>query len=177
MRDTKDTFGLVLAPPNEQHKKIRIHLTAHKGIRPEEAVQRSADKIDEIKKEAGHPPEQILSSNPIQTKSGIRGQKAIVGQQGIDGPPYLNRYFFERPDGRIFCVCVYHHGDLTFSNDAEQIIISSLCLTEKNHSLPSRPSTLEPPPPPPTGAAKVYKGYDVIIPPPPELIKELQESE
>ncbi len=88
-RKTEDTFGLVFAPPGEQHKKIRIHLTAHKGIPPEEALQRSANKIDEFKKESGHTHEQVLSSTPLRTANGIKGQKAIVGHQGFDGPHTL----------------------------------------------------------------------------------------
>ena len=128
MRSEKDTFGTVIAPKGEENKKIRIHLTAHKGVPPAEAVQRSAEKIDEIRSERGHRPEQVISSTPITSETGISGQKAIVGQQGIDGPPYLNRYYFERSDGRIFCVCVYHYGDSKFSSDAEQMIIATLSL-------------------------------------------------
>ena len=128
MRSEKDTFGTAIAPKGEENKKIRIHLTAHKGIPPAEAVQRSAEKIDEIRSERGHRPEHVISFTPITTETGISGQKAIVGQQGIDGPPYLNRYYFERPDGRIFCVCVYHYGDPRFSSDAEQMIIATLSL-------------------------------------------------
>lgn len=124
----KDTFGTVIAPAKEENKKIRIHLTAHKGIPAAEAVQGSAEKIDEIRSDRGHRPEQVISSTPIMTQTGISGQKAVVGQQGIDGPPYLNRYYFERPDGRIFCVCVYHYGDPKFSSDAEQMIIATLSL-------------------------------------------------
>jgi len=124
----KDTFGVVVAPAIGGNKKIRIHLTEHKGIPAAEAVQRSSDIIDDIRKEKGQRPEHIVSSTPITTKTGIEGQKAIVGQQGVLGAPYLNRYYFERPDGRIFCVCVYHYGDPKFSADAEQMIIATLSL-------------------------------------------------
>lgn len=128
IRSEKDTFGTLIAPRGEENKKIRIHLTAHKGIPPAEAVQRSAEKIDEIRSERGHKPEQVISSTPLASETGISGQKAIVGQRGIDGPPYLNRYYFERPDGRIFCVCVYHYGDPKFSSDTEQMIVATLSL-------------------------------------------------
>ena len=124
--DETDTFGYVLRPINDTKRKIRIHLTAHKNISPEEAVKRSAEKIKEIRNERTHGPEDILSSKPLTTASSIKGQKAIVGQQGIDGPSYLDRYYFERPDGRIFCVCVYHFSDPTFSRDAEEVIMETL---------------------------------------------------
>lgn len=128
MRSGKDTFGTVIAPKNEENKKIRIHLTAHKGIPPAEAVQRSAEKIQEIRNEKGQRPEQLISSTPITTKTEIEGQKAIVGQQGVLSAPYLNRYYFKRAGGRIFCVCVYHYGDPKFSSEAEQMIIATLSL-------------------------------------------------
>ncbi len=54
---------------------------------------------------------------------------------------------------------------------------SKLDSIPKTRSSLSGPSILVPPPHPPTGAANVYKGNDFIIPPPPELIKELQEPE
>ena len=41
----KDTFGVVVSPASAGNKKIRIHLTAHKGIPAKEAVQRSAKKL------------------------------------------------------------------------------------------------------------------------------------
>lgn len=126
--DETDTFGYVLRPGSDARQKIRIHLTAHKNISPEEAVKRSAAKIKEIRNEKKHGPEDILSSTQVTTASGINGQKAIVGQQGIDGPPYLDRYYFEMPDGRIFCVCVYHYGDPTFSRNAGKIIMETLSL-------------------------------------------------
>lgn len=125
-QNDKDTFGVVVAPEEEKNKKIRIHLTEHKGIPAAEAVQRAAEKIDEIRREGGHTPEWVISSTPVTTESGISGQKAVVGQQGIDGPSYLNRYYFERADGRIFCVCVYHYADPKFSADSEQMIIATL---------------------------------------------------
>jgi hypothetical protein len=87
----KDTFGVAISRESEENKKIRIHLTAHKGIPPKEAVQRSAKKIDEIRKEKGHRHKQVMSCTSIETATGITGQKAIVAQQGIGGPPYLNR--------------------------------------------------------------------------------------
>ena len=124
----KDTFGTVVSPASEDNKKIRIHLTAHKGIPAAEAVQRSAEKIEEIRNEKGQRPEQLVSSTPIRTKTGIEGQKAIIGHEGLLAAPYLNRYYFEQPDGRIFCVCVYHYGDPKFSADAEQMIIATLSL-------------------------------------------------
>lgn len=128
--DSGDTFGHVIRPAGEEKVKVRIHLTSHKNVSSKEAVQSSADRIDEIRRERGHPPEQIISSSTIQTTSGIKGQKAVVGQQGIDGPPYLTRYYFEGRGGRIFCVCVYHYGDAAFSGKAERIIMETLALAK-----------------------------------------------
>ncbi len=54
---------------------------------------------------------------------------------------------------------------------------SQLDTTPKTRShLPFLPALMVPPPPPPTGAANIYKATDILIAPPPELIKELQDS-
>lgn len=121
------SFGIAVAPAQEKHKKLRLHLTAHKGVSAEEALQRSAQKIGEFKKASNQRPESILSVTPVTAKSGIRGQKAAVCQQG-NSKPYLDRYYFERPDGRIFCVCVYHYGDSEFSEKSEKMILFTLSL-------------------------------------------------
>lgn len=120
-----DPLGLAMAPAQEKHKKLRLHLTAYKGVSAEEALQRSAQRIGEFKKAKNQRPEHILSITPVTTKSGIRGQKAVVSDQG---QPYLDRYYFERPDGRIFCVCVYHYGDSEFSEKSEKMILFTLSL-------------------------------------------------
>ena len=127
-QNENDKFGIVICPATEEKKKIRIHLTAHKGMPAKEAVQRCLDKINEARIAKGQAPEAIISSTPITTRTGIAGQKAIFGQQDDLATAYLNRYYFERPDGRLFCVCVYHYGDLKFSADAERMIITGLTL-------------------------------------------------
>lgn len=128
--DSTDTFGFLIRPEGEKNKKIRIHLTGHKGISPAEAVQHGLEKVNETREKKNHPPEIILSSEPLTTKSGIMGQKAEVGQQGSNRPSYLTRIYFTKENGRIFCTCIYHYGDMDFSREAEKKIIESLELTK-----------------------------------------------
>jgi hypothetical protein len=130
IHDAKDSFGFLIHPVKEERKKIRLHLTAHKGITAEEAVLRAVKKIKEIREKNKNGPEHLLGSVPVTTQSGIKGQKAILGTAGPKGPSYLDRYYFEKPDGKIFCVCVYHLGDVVFSRSAEKSIIETLIFTK-----------------------------------------------
>jgi hypothetical protein len=129
--DTDDTFGFLIRPPDKDGKgKIRIHATEYKGISPEKAVERSVEKVNEIRKDQKLHSERLFGSTPITTQSGIKGQKAIIGPEGSDSKPYLNRYYFQKPDGSIFCICVYFFGNLSFAKQSEESIIESLRLTK-----------------------------------------------
>ena len=129
--DESDKFGFVLHPLNDNKRKIRIHLTSHKNISPSQAVIHASEIVNKRKSEINRGSEVILSSTPVVTKSGINGQRAVVGQQGPEGPSYLDRYYFEMSDGRIFCVCVYHYGDMRFSKMAGANIMETLFLNKK----------------------------------------------
>ncbi len=124
--DSSDKFGYVIRFGADKHRKIRIHLTGHKNLSPAEAVERSAERIRIKREEQNQIPEIILSSTPIVTDSGIRGQSAEVGQQGEDGPAYLTRIYFERPDGHILCICIYHYGDEAFAKQARDLAVKTL---------------------------------------------------
>ena len=126
--DSSDRFGYVIRFGDDKQRKIRIHLTNHKNISPAEAVERSAERIRIRREEQNHIPEIVLSSTPIITDSGIRGQSAEVGQQGENGPAYLTRVYFERPDKRIFCICIYHHGDKAFARQVRDSVVRTLRL-------------------------------------------------
>lgn len=129
--DAEDTFGFVIQPPtqNTKPKRVRIHMTVHQGITPEAAIQKGVNHINEIKGRTKQPPEKAIRSTPVTTRSGIKGQKATIGDESADGNAYLNRYYFLKPDGTIFCVCVYFYRDPIFEKEAEESIIESLTLT------------------------------------------------
>lgn len=130
--DTEDTFGFVIKPPtqNTKPKRIRIHTTIHQGITLEAAIQKGINRVNELGEKKKQPPEKLIRSTPITTRSGIKGQKATIGDESTDGNAYLNRYYFLKPDGSIFCVCVYFYRDPIFEKQAEETIIESLALTE-----------------------------------------------
>jgi hypothetical protein len=130
IHDSKDSFGFLIHPANEDRKKIRLHYTEYKGISAEEAMLRAVEKIKKIREENKNDTEHLLGSVPITTKSGIKGQKATLGTAGVAGPSYLDRYYFEKPDGKIFCVCVYHLGDAAFAEASEKNIVETLKFTK-----------------------------------------------
>lgn len=121
IHDDSDQFGYVIRPKDQQKEKIRIHLTGHKGVSPAKAVELGATKVNEMRK--GRPPEEILLQTPVKTKSGLTGEAAEISNGKTS---YLTRIYFEKPDGRIFCVCVYHYGDMKFVKDAKRRIVGSL---------------------------------------------------
>jgi len=124
--DETDSFGYVLRPLNDNKRKIRIHLTDHKNIPLDEAVRRASANVNKTRKGKEYGFESILSSEPFTTASGITGRKAVIGNQGVDGPSYLDRYYFQMLDGRVFCVCVYHYGNLRFSKNVQEVIMNTL---------------------------------------------------
>lgn len=130
--DAEDTFGFVIQPPtqNTKPKKVRIHMTAHQGITLEAAIQKGINHTNELKEKEKQPPEKLIRSTPVATHSGIKGQKATIGDESADGHAYLNRYYFLKPDGSIFCVCVYFYGEPAFEKQAEESILKSLTLTK-----------------------------------------------
>lgn len=124
--DEKDQFGYVIHPVGDQRHKARIHLTAYKNCTLQEALQKSADSVAKMRRERGHPPEYILSTTPLTTKSGLKGLQQIIGDTKAISSAYLQRNYFQKSDGTIFCVCVYFFGDNTFAKECETSIINSL---------------------------------------------------
>ena len=122
--DQADQFGYAIRPKAEQKEKIRIHLTAHNGVSPEKAIDLGAAKVNEIRARRGLPPEKILSQKPIKTKSGLVGEAAEIAQSGEKS--YLTRIYIQRPDGTIFCVCIYHYGNMKFAKEAKSRILGSI---------------------------------------------------
>ncbi len=122
--DDADQFGYAIRPKNDQKEKIRIHLTAHNGVSPEKAIELGAAKVTEMRARKGLPPEEILSQKSIKTKSGLTGAAAEIAQSGEKS--YLTRIYVQRPDGRIFCLCIYHYGDMKFAKEAKNRILGSL---------------------------------------------------
>lgn len=129
--DAEDTFGFVIQPPtqNTKPKRVRIHMTVYQGITLEAAIQKEINHINELRAKQKQPPEKVIRSTPVTTRSGIKGQKATIGDESADGHAYLNRYYFLKPDGTIFCVCVYFYRDPVFEKLAEERILESLTLT------------------------------------------------
>ncbi|MEY4483165.1 MAG: hypothetical protein RL693_617 [Verrucomicrobiota bacterium] len=130
--DAEDTFGFVIQPPtqNTKPKRVRIHMTAHQGITLEAAIQKGFNRGNELREKNKHPPEKLIRSTPVTTRSGIKGQKATIGDESANGNAYLNRYYFLKLDGSIFCVCVYYYGDAVFEKQVEESIFESLAFTE-----------------------------------------------
>jgi hypothetical protein len=126
IHDANDSFGFLIRPSKEERKKIRLHDTQHKNISAEEAVLRAVEMIKKTREKNEVEPEYLLGSSPVITKSGIKGHKAILGTAGLTGPSYLHRYYFEKPDGKIFCACVYHLGDAAFAESSEKNILETL---------------------------------------------------
>ena len=124
IHDDADHFGYAIRPKDEQKENIRIHLTAHAGRSPEKAIELGAAKVNEIRARKGLPPEKILTQKPIKTKSGLAGAAAEIAQSGEKS--YLTRIYIQHPDGRIFCVCIYHYGDMKFAKEAKNRILGSL---------------------------------------------------
>lgn len=130
--DAKDTFwGFVILPPasDGKFKKIRINVTAYEDIPLAAAVPLEINHANAIWAKQKLPPEKLIASTPVTTRSGIKGQKATIGNESPDGHAYLNRYYFIKPHGSIFCISVYFDGDQTFEKQAEESILESLTFT------------------------------------------------
>jgi len=128
--DDTDHFGFLIHPPGDVRQKVRIHLTGHKGQTLEEAILKASEKVNGDKKNSNRPPEKILHSEPVVTKSGIPGRVASIAPDARDSTPYLDRYYFLKPDGDIFCVCVYLYDDPEFGKRCRGLILDTLTLTQ-----------------------------------------------
>jgi len=126
VRGKKDDFGYLILPRSGSNEKIRIQGTPYRNITANEAVLSSVAKTNEIRKEQSQPLEKLFASTPVLTKTGIKGEKASIGPDNERAQPYLNRYYFLKPDGSIFCVLVYFYNDLEFERRCEKAILETL---------------------------------------------------
>lgn len=126
VRGRKGELGILILPHNGANEKIRIHPTIYRKVAVEQALLDSVVKVNAMRKQEGQPLEKIFGSTPIVTKSGISGQKAGIGPDQENARPYVNRYYFLKPDGSIFCVGVYFYGDEAFEKLCEKAIVDTL---------------------------------------------------
>ncbi len=103
----EDRFGYLIRREPEDPKKrgprIRIHNMGFEKVSLQEAVKRGLDKINANKHKQGIYKETLERAEEFTTASGIKGIRAVIGP----GEDYLDRNYFIRPDGTIFCVCLY----------------------------------------------------------------------
>ncbi|CAN5676551.1 hypothetical protein BH09VER1_BH09VER1_02420 [soil metagenome] len=128
--EEKDKFGYVMKPFGEGRQKVRIHFTGYKDCTPAEAARRAEESIAKKRADQKMPQEEIRSTTPIETKSGLKGVRVTVANEKSAAAPYLYRCYFRKPDGAIFCVCLYSFGDEGFAKEGEEIIVNSLKLVK-----------------------------------------------
>jgi hypothetical protein len=127
--DAKDTFGYVLrAPAAKQTQKLRIHFAKKDAKSVREAAELSLKRINEVRAPKKQPLEDVLSSGPVKTRSGIEGWRSAHGFADASEHPYIVHYYFHPPGGRIICVCAYVMYDPQTERDYDEIILSGLKL-------------------------------------------------
>lgn len=124
--DASDRFGTVLRPEGAKSQKVRVHLTSQKNVTPSEAIIRGSETVDEWRQKKKLPPEKILPRESLTTRSGLRGEAAVVGWERSPDAPYLTRCYFPNADGRIFCVCIYHWGEEDFIRTMMRDVLPTL---------------------------------------------------
>lgn len=122
-------YGLLLKERLEDQRKIRLHNAKaneeHLGL--EAYAKTQWVWTNEKRKERTHPPEGIVSSTPIETKSGLKGWRLVVSNS--EGQPgYLARCYFSTGETSMLCACVYFYGDEDFARKSERLIIAKLRL-------------------------------------------------
>jgi|GEM_PF-3071600 len=129
VEQTPADFGFVILPhADEKSKKLRIHSLTIKAGTPAEAIVTNFEKTNAARIKGGHAAERLLESSPVITDSGIKGHKILLAVG--DAPPYLARYYFQKPDQTFFCTCVYFYGDNGFLKLAEDSILKTLMLEQ-----------------------------------------------
>ena len=106
--DAKDTLGYVLrAPVARQTQKLRVHFANKEAKSVQEAAELSLKRINEVRAPKKQPLEDVLSSGPVKTRSGIEGWRSAHGFADTSEHSYIVHYYFHPPGGRIVCVCAY----------------------------------------------------------------------
>lgn len=127
IHDPADAFGYVIRDPLAKSElKIRIHLSSPRFKSAADAVEGTLSHINQSRTSAGRPPEKLLYSEPVVTKSGIPGVKAAHGSDPQSTLPYIIHYYFENPAKRVFCVCLYVDSDPGVAKAYEKILLDSL---------------------------------------------------
>lgn len=131
--DASDDFGYVIRPPSPAHpqQKVRVHNTSHQAATALEASRLAQEKINKGRDEKDWRYQRIIDEKEIRTASGLAGCRSSV-------EAYLHRYYFQRPDGSFFCVCVYHRNNPAFAGTAEEWILKTLRLLPRSSEQEAR---------------------------------------
>ena len=125
--EEKDTFGYVLRSAGAKpSQKIRVHHADKEAKSVREAAELSLKRINEKRAPKRHELEEVLSSGPVRTRSGIEGWRSAHGFRSTSNVPYIVHYYFRPPSGRIICVCAYVMYDAHVERDYHQIILNGL---------------------------------------------------